>query len=198
MKDDYNVFVQEGALRTDRLTEAFLDGIRKLRSIGGLAVVATHTQIVGTDRRLEAIRTVLDTAQAEGDWWIARAGAIADWWTRRAAVRIEALPPTTSTVPSEPTGVQDEVVAPTDSTSAVLLPRGPEFRVSIPASNSGLSGLWIDIVLPSGEDPSVALVDGEPVSFVVTRWGVRVPIDSLAPGTHRRVALSFAIDSPTR
>jgi peptidoglycan/xylan/chitin deacetylase (PgdA/CDA1 family) len=80
LKDDYNVFVQEGALRTDRLTRAFLDGIHKLRSIGGVAVVGVHTQIVGTDRRLEAVRAVADTALAQGDWWIARAGDLAGWW----------------------------------------------------------------------------------------------------------------------
>jgi hypothetical protein len=51
LKDDYNVFVQEGAMRGDRLSEAYLEGTDKLRALGGLAVVASHTQIIGEGRR---------------------------------------------------------------------------------------------------------------------------------------------------
>jgi hypothetical protein len=83
VKDDYNVFVQEGAIRADRLSGAFLEGAEKLRAIGGLAVIAVHTQIVGAGRRLDAVRAVADTARAQGDWWIAEAGEVADWWKAR-------------------------------------------------------------------------------------------------------------------
>ncbi len=88
IKDDYNVFVQEGALRSDRLTGAFLEGIDKLRALGGLAVIGVHTQIVGTGARLEAVRAVADTARAQGGWWMARAGEVADWWRRREGVEV--------------------------------------------------------------------------------------------------------------
>jgi len=86
LKDDYNVFVQDGARRAERLTEAFLGGMGKLRALGGLAVLATHTQIVGTGPRLDAVRAAADTARAQGDWWVARAGEVADWWERRRRI----------------------------------------------------------------------------------------------------------------
>ncbi len=108
LKDDYNVFVQDGAMKADRLTEAFLGGTEKLRSIGGLAVVATHTQILGTGRRLEAIRAVASTARSQGDWWIAEAREVAVWWGRRARVRLSLTETESAGAEADPFALQEE------------------------------------------------------------------------------------------
>jgi len=44
MKDDYNVFVQEGAIRTERLTEAFLEGLKLGLQLGEAVPVAVYQQ----------------------------------------------------------------------------------------------------------------------------------------------------------
>jgi peptidoglycan/xylan/chitin deacetylase (PgdA/CDA1 family) len=164
LKDDYNVFVQEGALRTERLTAAFLEGARKLRSIGGVAVVGLHTQILGTDRRLDAVRVLADTVRAQGDWWVARAGEVAEWWGKRASVRVTVVP-----APTEGDGLPD------------ILVEAPELE--------GVRGVWIDVSLPGGWDGLVPSVDGTPVSYSATEWGIRVPVGDLEPGQVRRVSL---------
>ncbi|NIT94544.1 MAG: hypothetical protein GWM91_03380, partial [Actinobacteria bacterium] len=50
------MIVQDGAIRAERISEAFLQGTRKLHAIGGLAVVAGHTQIMRSGRRVDAFR----------------------------------------------------------------------------------------------------------------------------------------------
>lgn len=92
VKDDYNVIVQDAALRADRLAEAFLNGTTKLRAIGGLAVVAGHTQIMDSGRRLNAYRVVADSARADGDWWITRADSVARWWRARSLTDLTFVP----------------------------------------------------------------------------------------------------------
>jgi peptidoglycan/xylan/chitin deacetylase (PgdA/CDA1 family) len=168
MKDDYNVFVQEGAIRTERLTLAFLEGARKLRSIGGVAVVGLHTQILGTDRRMDAVRTLADTVRAQGDWWTAQAGEVAEWWGKRASVRVMVVPAST-----EAHGLPD------------ILVEAPELE--------GIRGVWIDVSLPGGSDAVVPSVDGEPVSYSATEWGIRIPVGDLEPGQIRRISLQHQI-----
>jgi peptidoglycan/xylan/chitin deacetylase (PgdA/CDA1 family) len=168
LKDDYNVFVQEGALRTERLTAAFLEGARKLRSIGGVAVVGLHTQILGTDRRLDAVRVLADTVRAQGDWWVARAGEVAEWWGKRASVRVTVVP-----APTEADGLPD------------ILVEAPELE--------GVRGVWIEVSLPGGSDAVAPSVDGTPVSYSATEWGIRVPVGDLEPGQVRRVSLQHPV-----
>jgi peptidoglycan/xylan/chitin deacetylase (PgdA/CDA1 family) len=192
LKDDYNVFVQEGAIRTDRLTGAFLEGVRKLRSIGGVAVVGVHTQILGTDRRLEAVRTVADTARAQGDWWIARAGEVAEWWGRRASVRVTVVPasgPETTLESRDP--AEDSLPTGASDSEGDVLPwhaRHPDILVQAPEM-AGIQGLWIDVTLPGGSDAVLPQVDGSPVGYVTTEWGIRVPVGDLAAGQARRISL---------
>jgi peptidoglycan/xylan/chitin deacetylase (PgdA/CDA1 family) len=184
IKDDYNVFVQEGAFRTDRLTAAFLEGTGKMRVMGGLAVVASHTQIIGAGRRLEAIRAVISTAKAQDDWWIAQAGDVAHWWTQRAQVRVTMLPseevPPSSTV---------SAAADTPADTGAQSPRTfPVVRVEAP-EGAGIARLWVDVVLPHVADALAPFVDGVPVSYSTTEWGIRVPVGDLAAGEVRIIHL---------
>jgi peptidoglycan/xylan/chitin deacetylase (PgdA/CDA1 family) len=179
IKDDYNVFVQDGAGRPERLTEAFLEGMGKMRAMGGLAVVVVHTQIVGTNRRLESIRTVIDTAKVQGGWWMARAGDVADWWMRRGAVRVTMLPPEADSAAPE-LAVGDTVAH---------TARGfPVVRVEAP-TGTGIARLWVDVVLPVGPNSAAPFVDGVPISYSTTEWGIRVPVGDLSAGETRVIHL---------
>jgi peptidoglycan/xylan/chitin deacetylase (PgdA/CDA1 family) len=165
MKDDYNVFVQDGALKADRLTEAFLEGARKIRAVGGLAIAALHTQIAGTGSRLQAVRALADTTRANQDWWTAQADEVADWWRLRSSIVVRFL-------------------APADSESGV----GPEIVVEAPRGED-IEGLWLDVVLPNGADDVRPTVNGSAVAFTVTEWGIRVPVGRLPAGGERLVAI---------
>jgi peptidoglycan/xylan/chitin deacetylase (PgdA/CDA1 family) len=160
LKDDYNIIVQDRVLRAAGLGEALLAGTRKLRAIGGLAIVGTHTQIMRPGARLEAIGMVADSVLAQKDWWIASAGDVADWWAARTATRVRFVPAAD--------GLAD------------LLVEAPVDR--------DIVGVWIDIVLPGGERV-LPTVEGRPVDFAVTEWGVRVPVTDLPAGATRRISL---------
>jgi len=185
LKDDYNVIVQDGAVRADRLTEAFLDGMGKMRAIGGLATVIVHTQIVGTGRRLDAIRTVVDTAEAQGDWWIARGDQVAAWWRARDAVTLtlsEHAPSLPSTsLPPDP-GMTAPLVATTE------MGGGFQLEVCAPADR-GVGGIWVEILVPLGKGGLVPQVEGMPISYSVTDFGIRVPVGTLEAGATRRISL---------
>jgi peptidoglycan/xylan/chitin deacetylase (PgdA/CDA1 family) len=184
IKDDYNVFVQEGAVRTDRLTDSFLEGMEKLRAMGGLAVVAVHTQIMGTDRRLNAVRSAAHQAEEQGDWWIARAGEVADWWEKRAGVRLTFVPPGGAGTGADSLGSgvrADSAGAPGPEVVYEVLVEGP--------SDGDLQGLWVDILLPERADELIPLLDGVPLPFSTTEWGMRVPVGDLPAGESRRITL---------
>jgi peptidoglycan/xylan/chitin deacetylase (PgdA/CDA1 family) len=185
LKDDYNVFVQEGALRVDDLSEAFLAGTEKLRAIGGLAVVAVHTQIVGSGRRLEAVRRVAQAAVSEGDWWITDGKSAADWWRARSGVRITPLGSNLGSQDGDPPADTVESSGPVTRTQLPgLLVEGPP--------EGKISGLWIDVVLPAGTVDLTPSVDGVPVSYNLTRWGVRIPVGDLSPGESRTISFPMA------
>jgi hypothetical protein len=171
IKDDYNVIVQDGALLSERIGEAYVAGTRKLRAIGGLAVVSGHTQIMVNGRRVEAFRTVGRAVRAEGNWWIARADEVAAWWRVRAQVEIAFAPP----LPPPP----GETMSPSGQPDVLV--RGP--------TEGGLRDVWIDLVLPRSSESVVPFVDGESVDFAATEWGLRVPVGNLAPGDERRISL---------
>jgi peptidoglycan/xylan/chitin deacetylase (PgdA/CDA1 family) len=170
LKDDYNIIVQDRVIRSAGLGEAHLAGMRKLHAIGGLAVIAGHTQIMRPGGRVEALGAVLDSARAEGDWWITPAGAVADWWRARDGVRLRFVPP--QPVEGRPglagSGVGD-----------LLVEAHPDID---------LAGLCVDVVIPTGTSALVPLVDGEPVAFIATSWGMRVPVGDLSAGGSRRIS----------
>ena len=175
LKDDYNIIVQDRVLRGTSLGQAMLEGTRKMRAIGGLAVVAGHTQIIREGPRIDALGVVADSAAAQGDWWIARASDVAAWWTARAETTLE--------FEASPGPVADIVVtAPPDR---------------------GIEDLWTDIVLPSAPEGLIPLVAGRPVDFQRTVWGMRVPVGDLSAGEARRIAFVVLEDEdasapPTR
>lgn len=170
LEDDYNVIVQDRVLRAAGLGQAYLDGMRKLRAIGGLAVIAAHTQIMRPGARTEALGSVVDSAREDGDWWIAPGGAVAEWWLAREGVRL-------SFVPAEEVG---RLADPRVGVPALL--------VEAPADRD-VAGLWVDLVLPSAPRELSPLVDGASVGFVATEWGMRVPVGDLPAGSVRRVSL---------
>jgi peptidoglycan/xylan/chitin deacetylase (PgdA/CDA1 family) len=189
MKDDYNVFVQEGALRTERLTEAFLEGMEKLRAIGGLAVVAVHTQIVGTGRRLEAVRAAADAAVADGDWWVGTAADVSEWWKNRGEVGVTVQPGSVTgpAVTDPPAGGAPEGPS-SGLESADSSALGLDFKVRA-LSQQAIEGVWIDIVLPGGAGGVVPSVDDLPVAHTRTDWGLRVPLGPLEAGVARVLSL---------
>lgn len=168
IKDDYGVFVQDGALRAKRLSDAFVAGAHKMRAIGGLAVIAGHTQIMSRGSRLDAFRVVADSARSQGDWWITRADHVAEWWSARAEVRLSWSDP--AALPA-----LDGIQA---SELPDLLVHGP---------STEMRGLWVDVVVP-GSDRLLPLVDGETVEFKTTDWGLQVPVGILEPGEPQRIA----------
>jgi peptidoglycan/xylan/chitin deacetylase (PgdA/CDA1 family) len=164
LKDDYNIIVQDRVLRGTSLGQALLEGTRKMRAIGGLAIVAGHTQIMRDGSRIEALGTVADSALAQGDWWIARASDVADWWIARGATTVRFEPTSEG---SSPAPVADIVVtAPLDR---------------------GVENLWIDVVIPSPPDGLIPLVEGRSVDYEQTDWGMRVPVGDLSAGATRRI-----------
>ena len=169
VKDDYNVFVQEGAIRSDRLAQAYADGMAKLRALGGLAVLSAHTQMLDSPARREALARSATAARGQGDWWLASGGQIAHWWRGRALARVRPLPPGAEGIP-EGAGWAFEVEAP-----------------------EALSGGWLELVVPD-EAHRVPVRDGEPVAYETTPWGLRVPLGPLAAGERVKVALVPAPD----
>lgn len=171
LKDDYNIIIQDRVLRGASLGRALLSGTQKVHAIGGLAVVAGHTQIIREGPRIEALGIVADSALAQGDWWIARATDVASWWSARGETTVAFRAPASG---STATDISDLVVtAPADR---------------------GLDDLWIDVVLPYATEDRIPVVDGRSVAFEATEWGMRVPIGDLAAGQERRV--SFLVVEP--
>lgn len=177
LKDDYNVFVQEGALRSERLSEAFLEGIGKLRAIGGVAVVAVHTQIVGAGRRLDAVRDVAGAAVTQGDWWIAEAREVANWWKARDQVRLT---------------VRESSI---QEIAADSIPSGGGSLLLEVSGSEGAEGLWVNVILPDGLNGRVPSVDGEPVAYTATEWGVRVPLAESSVGGPRVITFTVPPES---
>lgn len=166
LKDDYNIIVQDRVLRASSLHEALLAGTAKIRAIGGLAIVAGHTQIMREGPRVEALAAIADTVIAEGDWWIARGSDVAAWWAARTRTTVRFEPTTDEAGPAGPYASGLVVTAPQDR---------------------DIAGLWIDVVLPETTDGLTPVVAGRPVDFQATDWGMRVPVGDLAAGESRPI-----------
>jgi peptidoglycan/xylan/chitin deacetylase (PgdA/CDA1 family) len=176
LKDDYNLIVQDRVIRGSVLTQAFVADTRKLHAIGGLALVAGHSQIMRPGPRLGAIRALANDARGQGGWWIARAVDVADWWSARSEVRL-------AFVPQETLYLGDDLRAAPISDIVVAAPE-----------DRAVSGLWIDVVLPHGSSATVPLVDGESVQFEATDWGLRVPVRDLAAADTARISFAVVVD----
>lgn len=169
VKDDYNIIVQDRVIRATNLGEAWIRGIRKQHAIGGLAVVAGHTQIMRPGPRIEALAGVMSAAREQGGWWTTTGAEVADWWRRRAEVRLRFAPP-------------DDAAR-----GGLRLPGVPDLLVEAP-EGVDLTGLWVQVVLPGVTDAVVPVVDGAPVDFTSTEFGIRLPVGPLRGGATVRVS----------
>ena len=153
IKDDYNVFVQDGARRTDRLLRAWLEGLEKIGALGGFGLISVHSQIAGHPDRVGVVGEVIDSlAAGQTDWWIAPGAEIAEWWLARSEARLQLL-------------------GPPDNLSLRLL-TGP---------SPALAGAWIEVSL--GPDSGLRpFVDGRPLAWARTDWGIRFPAEELTTG----------------
>ena len=71
----------------------------------------------------------------------------------------------------------------------LVLPDGElQVRVTAPLNRS-LKQAWMNIDLPGYPEEWTPVADGQPVPFVVTEWGLRVPLMDLAPGEAAVIAL---------
>ncbi len=145
IKDDYNVFVQEGARRTERLRTAWIEGLDKIEALGGLAYFSLHSQIAGTPDRVEVVGELLDTARARpAGWWVSSGDRISRWWLARAASRLEL----------------DE-----DADSLVV-------RLLVP--DGGLDAPWLEVYAPARRDLR-PFRQGRALPWAPTPWGIRFP-----------------------
>jgi hypothetical protein len=135
--------------------------MRKIAPLGGLAVLALHSQIAGAPERVGVIGEVIDSARAEGSvaWWLASGSEVAQWWLARDGSRLQVKP-------AEPEGIQVEVTA-----------------------TSSLGSAWVEVYDERARTTLVPF-DGEtPLPYARTEWGVRFPLPDLAVGESRLLFL---------
>ena len=194
VKDDYNVFIQDGALRSERLVEAYARGMGKLHALGGLAVVSAHTQILDSEKRRRALLSAAELARAEEGWWLAQGYEIASWWRARGRVRVKPAPGFDSggseTIASWDASMSERAGEGAGSREAGGIPMPPpqEIVFVVDASDEGLQGGWLELILPGYED-RIPLLDGAPVAYEETPWGVRLPLGTIEAGSSRKVRL---------
>ncbi len=191
LKDDYTVIVRDVTIRSQRLADAFVSGARKMRAIGGLAVVAGHTQIIAPGPRLEAIRTVADSVRAQGEWWLAEGGEVADWWLKRSWLQLawestESGDAAAMTAILAADGLRRALDEDLLVTWSDLDPEGQSDDGSNVAT--AISDLWVDVVAPALPDGSLPLVDGSSVDFIEAEWGMRVSLGTMGHGEVRRIS----------
>ena len=161
IKDDYNVFVQESALRSRHLTEAYLHGMAKVRAVGGLAVVSLRSQVAGEPGRVGVVGEVIDSALSSGEWWIATGRSVADWWLARNDTHLQ---------------ISD-------------LPGGDlELHVTTSSQHELLGG-WLNLILPGDPQSWTLEMSGQPLQYSETNWGLRIPIPDMAPGEESVITL---------
>lgn len=163
IKNDYNVYVQDGAMRSVRLTEAYLAGMSKISALGALAVVSLRTQVGGEGARVQVVAEVIDSARAQGDWWFATGREMADWWLARWDAALDLR---------EAANGQFEIVV-----------RASETR--------GLVGPWLDVFLPGDPEDWTPRYRGELMRHLRTEWGIRIPVGNVDPGTEMLIELAY-------
>ncbi len=160
LKDDYNVFVQDGARRTGPLRSAWLDGMRKIEALGGLAYLSLHSQIAGAPERVGVVGEVLDSAAARpGSWWVAPGTEIAEWWTARGAALLD------------------------------LESRGDTLALRLTAPAGVLDDAWIDLYLPADRDLRPHR-EGAALPWAPTEWGIRFPVGAVGTARRIEILLA--------
>jgi peptidoglycan/xylan/chitin deacetylase (PgdA/CDA1 family) len=165
VKDDYNVFVQDRAVRADRLAEGYRAGLDRLLRLGGLAVLSGHTQILESEGRREAFMEVLRDARASDHWWFATGREVSDWWRARETTQLRWI--------QEP-GEEESLLT---------------LEVAAAGDRTVDQSVWVDLVLPGGTQGMEPWIDDEPVPFELTGVGMRVPVGALLPGEVRLLSL---------
>ena len=161
IKNDYNVYVQDGAMRSRRLAESFLAGMSKVNALGSLAVLGLRTQVGGVGNRVQVVADVIDSARAQGDWWFAAGSEMASWWLSRWETTINVR------------SIGDW-----------------QMEISVQADESrGLDGAWLELYLPGDPEDWVPRQRGSLMRHIRTDWGVRIPLENLAPGGETVVEL---------
>jgi hypothetical protein len=180
VKDDYNVFVQDGALRSERLVEAYALGMGKLYALGGLALVSAHTQTLDSDNRRRALLSAAMAGRAQEGWWLARGADIAAWWRARSHARVR---PESGIATEPPPSVAGSggVEHPPAGEGEAPQPPPDEVAFTVEASEHGLVGGWLELVIPEPGE-RVPLRDGDPVPYEATPWGLRLPLGRMEPG----------------
>jgi peptidoglycan/xylan/chitin deacetylase (PgdA/CDA1 family) len=167
IKDDYNVFVQESAMRSRRLTEAYLEGLVKVRSLGGLGVVSLRSQMGGVPGRVGVIGEVVDSVRAQGDWWVASGRTVAAWWLSRQT-----------------------------ATLRFVEAANDQFTIEVTApGDTGLRGAWVRLLLAGESSRWLPSIEGELVAYAETQHDIRVSLPDMAPGEQVTLAIRKE-DSP--
>ncbi len=161
IKDDYNVFVQEGAMRSRHLTDAYLQGMAKVRAIGGLAVVSLRSQVGGEPGRVRVVGEIIDSARTQGEWWIASGRSVANWWLARRETQVQVLRLADGSI-------QIELTAP---------------------SPHRLTSAWLNLLLPADPLDWVPQINGQQWQFAETSWGLRIPVPEVTGGEVARIVL---------
>ncbi len=86
--DDYAVMITRGKSSPDSLQAALLAALHKTRSLSGLDLITLHTQLINSNRRVDAVESVVHAARNAGDVWMASAGELAEWWLRRSQLTV--------------------------------------------------------------------------------------------------------------
>jgi peptidoglycan/xylan/chitin deacetylase (PgdA/CDA1 family) len=161
IKNDYNVYVQDGAMRSRRLTEAFLAGMSKINALGALAVVSLRTQVGGEGARVQVVADVIDSARAQGGWWFAAGREMAEWWLARWNTAFD-----------------------------LRETANGQFEITVRADDKrGLRGPWLEVFLPGEPEDWTPRYRGEPMRHLRTEWGLRIPLSDLGPGAEMLVEL---------
>lgn len=153
--DDYAVMIARGKTSTDSLESAFLSSLQKIRSLGGLQLITLHTQLINSERRVDAVESVVRAAQGAGDVWIAGTAELADWWLRRSQLEVR--------------------VRERSDLSAIVTVRN--------AGHTPISSAWIQVHLPGDAATYAAPEVGDDIlDSEYGRSGLRIRLPTLAPG----------------
>jgi peptidoglycan/xylan/chitin deacetylase (PgdA/CDA1 family) len=160
--DDYTVMVSRGQTRPDSLRAAFVGATEKMRSLGGLSLLTLHTQLVDSNRRVEAVESAVRAAQQAGDVWIARASEIAQWWLQRSELELR--------------------VREREDRSAVLDVRN--------TGASAIESAWLHVYLPEDGASFAAPELGDTIlESHYGHGGLRVRLPTIAPGESLAILL---------
>ncbi|MGD8697934.1 MAG: polysaccharide deacetylase family protein [Gemmatimonadales bacterium] len=160
--DDYAVMIVRGRNSADSLQAALSAALHKMRSLGGLNLVTLHTQLIDSQRRVDAIESVVREARAAGDVWIAGTAELADWWLRRSQLEVR---------------VRERA----DLSAIVSVRNG---------GHAPIASAWVHVHLPGDAAAYAAPEVGEDIlDSEYGRSGLRIKLPTLEPGQFFNILL---------